>query len=209
VPLDIVQIQESIGNNVNIVTAIQYNGINPEQPGQPMTITFSMDSVTEDYIQNNNVMAALIGENGIEEYFPVTLVDGVVVANGITVNGVYALVEAPNLNIIRMSVNQLNATINNSTLPVDTSPIISNNRTLVPLRFIGGSLGANIEWDGASQTVRMELNGIEIELVIGSLGEGLDVPAQIINNRTMVPVRYISERLGAKVSWNETTRTIR
>ncbi len=45
-------------------------------------------------------------------------------------------------------------------------------------------------------------------MVIVSLGEGLDVPAQIINNRTMVPVRYISERLGAKVSWNETKRTI-
>lgn len=207
-PVDIVQIQESVGDNINIVTAIQYAGINTEQPGQPMTITFSMDSATEDYIQNNNVMAALIGENGIEEYFPVTLIDGVVVANGITVNGVYALVEAPDLNIIRMSVDQLNATINNNNLPVDISPIISNNRTLVPLRFIGGSLGANVEWDGANQTVRMELDGIEIELVIGRLGEGLDVPAQIINNRTMVPVRYISERLGAKVSWNETTKTI-
>ena len=207
-PVDILQIQESVGNTISIIAAIQYTGINTEQPGQPMTITFSMDSVTEDYIQNNNVMAALIGDNGIEEYFPVTLIDGVVVANGITVNGVYALVEAPDLNIIRMSVDQLNATINNSNLPIDASPIISNNRTLVPLRFIGGSLGANVEWDGANQTVRMELDGIEIELVIGRLGEGLDVPAQIINNRTMVPVRYISERLGAKVSWNETTKTI-
>ncbi|MDR0272328.1 MAG: copper amine oxidase N-terminal domain-containing protein, partial [Clostridiales bacterium] len=52
------------------------------------------------------------------------------------------------------------------------------------------------------------LDGQTVSLTIGQTAPGMDVPAQIIDGRTMVPVRYIAEALGAFVDWNDATRTI-
>lgn len=96
----------------------------------------------------------------------------------------------------------------------DVPPIIENDRTLVPLRAIFEALGANVIWDDPTQTVTATKEGTEIKLTIGgqTYKNGtpvtLDVPAKIINDRTMVPLRFVSEALGAKVNWNGETETI-
>jgi|GEM_PF-4294673 len=92
--------------------------------------------------------------------------------------------------------------INGSDITFDQPPIIEDGRTLVPLRIIFESLDAQVDWDPATQTVIGRKGDITISLQIGSnilVRNGveitLDVPARIVNDRTLVPVRAIAEKL--------------
>ena len=83
-------------------------------------------------------------------------------------------------------------------LSFDVSPTIENGRTLVPLRAIFEALGADVNWDGVTQTVTATNGNAWIELQIGATTVykngspvSLDVPAKIINNRTLVPLLYV------------------
>ena len=111
--------------------------------------------------------------------------------------------------------NVITVKVNNVAVKFDQTPIIENGRTLVPLRAIFEALGAEVGWDGATQTVTASKADIQISLQIGSNKmhvnddiKTLDVPAQLINSRTLVPVRAISEAFGCKVDWDGTTRTV-
>lgn len=97
----------------------------------------------------------------------------------------------------------------------DVPPVIKNNRTLVPLRVISEGLGAQVGWNATTRTVTVWAPGHEISLVIGrstATVDGkslkLDAPAEIIKNRTFVPLRFIGEALGAEVYWEQNTRTV-
>lgn len=97
----------------------------------------------------------------------------------------------------------------------DQPPVIKNNRTLVPLRGIFESLGAEVKWYNDTQTVEAIKGSTTIVLQIGSYtayvnGEQviLDQPAEIINGRTMVQIRFVSEALGAKVEWEGSTNSV-
>ena len=106
-------------------------------------------------------------------------------------------------------------TVNKKILSFDQPPVIVNDRTLVPLRAIFEALGANVNWNAETRTVTATRGADKLSLVIdtnvidknGTAIE-IDVPAQIIGDRTMVPVRAISESLGASVDWNANTRTV-
>lgn len=112
--------------------------------------------------------------------------------------------------------NSINLQVNGKTLPTDVAPIIKESRTLVPVRVISESLGADVEWNAAEQKVTVIKNDKVLELTLnskevlvnGSKLPELDVPPQLINNRTMVPIRVVSEALGAKVEWNGDTQTV-
>lgn len=104
--------------------------------------------------------------------------------------------------------------LNGRTLQFDVPPIIEDDRTLVPLRVIFEALGAGVEWDGTTQTVKAERHGTIIMLVIGGGAHindqsvELDVPAKIVNDRTLVPLRFVSEAMGCRVDWDGATRTV-
>jgi hypothetical protein len=69
---------------------------------------------------------------------------------------------------------------------------------MVPLRAIAEALGADVDWDNATRTITMTLDGRTLTLR----------PEVIVNGRTMVPIRYVSENLGANVVWDGRTRGI-
>lgn len=101
-------------------------------------------------------------------------------------------------------------------LDFDVDPVIENGRTLVPLRAIFEALGAEVDWDGNTQTVVANRPGVRIVLTVGNMKAyrntgtvNLDVSARIVSGRTMVPLRFISESLGANVEWEENTQTIK
>jgi len=105
--------------------------------------------------------------------------------------------------------------LNGETLNFDTPPIIENGRTLVPLRTIFEALGADVEWEDNTQTVTAVKDETTVSMQIGSNelvknGESitLDVPAQLVNGRTLVPARVIAESFGAKVEWDEEKQTV-
>lgn len=100
-------------------------------------------------------------------------------------------------------------------LRFDVAPEIRNGRTLVPLRAIFETLGATVAWDGATQTVTAVRSDVTIRLQVGNpvasrngVSVALDQPPVIVGGRTLVPLRFVSEALGAAVGWNGDTRTI-
>lgn len=96
----------------------------------------------------------------------------------------------------------------------DVAPFTENDRTLVPFRKIFEALGLTVSWDEATETAKGEKEGLVIELTIGNTiakvnGEEivLEVPAMLVGERTVVPLRFVSEKSGATVEWDEATRT--
>jgi len=121
----------------------------------------------------------------------------------------------PNQHIITLSVGSMVAHLDGQLVTLDTPPIIVSGRTLVPLRPIIEGLGGAITWVPETRSVEVGFNGTILLLQIGNRtavvnGEAviLDVPAAIMNGRTMLPVRFVSEHLGADVEWEELTRTV-
>ncbi len=97
----------------------------------------------------------------------------------------------------------------------DCLPYIKNDRTLVPMRAIFEALGAEVSWDDTTKTAVGVKDGVEVKITIGENvlyknGEAieLDAPAEITNDRTMVPVRAISEAFGCTVNWDNDTKTV-
>ncbi len=100
-------------------------------------------------------------------------------------------------------------------IQTDTPPTISQGRTFVPMRSIFEALGANIIWTDASKSVLATLGEKTVFITVGdSLAfvdnspVTLDTPAKIVNNRVLVPVRFVSEALGYTVDWDSSTQTI-
>lgn len=96
--------------------------------------------------------------------------------------------------------------VNSKILKTDQPPVLVEGRTLIPLRLILEALGATVVWDPATQKVTTERAGIKVEFTIGSKtiyvnGQKteIDVPSQLINKRTLVPVRAVSESFQLKV----------
>jgi len=100
-------------------------------------------------------------------------------------------------------------------LDFDVAPTIIDGRTILPARTIFESLGLEVKWDDVTRTVTGIGEGTEISLVIDQRvayvnGEpvDLDVPPTIIDDRSMVPVRFVAESTGADVDWDDSTRTV-
>lgn len=105
--------------------------------------------------------------------------------------------------------------INSEPKTFDVMPQIIDGRTMVPMRGIFEAFGAEITWVDVTKTVVAETPDVAITLTVGKTtakvnGEtkNLDVPAQIIDGRTLVPVRFIAESLGCKVEWQADTKTV-
>ena len=100
-------------------------------------------------------------------------------------------------------------------LSFDVPPIKEDDRVLVPMGKIFEELGASVDWSEETNTVTAIKGKTDISLEIGSnvmLKNGkkieLDVPAKVINDRTLVPIRAVSEGLGARVEWDEKKQAV-
>ena len=110
--------------------------------------------------------------------------------------------------------------INGTKIEFDVPPQIVNDRTLVPMRKIFETLGANVNWNAEMRLVLATYKTLIIALRIDEYSFSvtdvitnetknytLDVPAQIVNDRTLIPLRAVSEALGKTVLWDGETRT--
>ncbi|TQR99374.1 stalk domain-containing protein [Paenibacillus ottowii] len=105
--------------------------------------------------------------------------------------------------------------INGVTQQYTQSPVVSQNTTLVPLRGVFESLGAQVEWDSKAKKVTASKSEDTLTLNIGSKlayknskPVQLDVATQIQKGQVLVPLRFVSQSLGAKVNWDQTSRTV-
>jgi len=104
---------------------------------------------------------------------------------------------------------------NGKKIKFDQIPVIEGGRTLVPLRAIFETFGAEVDWDGITKTVTAVKDNTEVKLTIDSTtayknGQAitLDVPAKIVNGRTLVPVRFVSDCFAVSVDWDDTMRRV-
>lgn len=127
----------------------------------------------------------------------------------ITISGVFTTAVRAN------NANEVSIVIDNVSLDSDVAPQIINDRTMVPVRAIFEAIGAIVEWDSSTSTatITKDTNIVKItvdstEMYVNGNSITLDSPACIVNSRTLVPVRAISEALNLGVIWNDETRTV-
>ena len=106
-------------------------------------------------------------------------------------------------------------TFNGHPVTFDVEPVNVNNRVFVPFRAIFEKMGADVQWDQASQTVTATRGDTRVQLVIGSTtarvngtARTLDAAPFIQNGRTLVPLRFVSEAFGAQVEYDAATTAI-
>jgi plastocyanin len=105
--------------------------------------------------------------------------------------------------------------LNGKNLSIAKSAVIVNNRLLLPYRAIAEELGATVSYDATNKSVTEAKGNNTNVLTLGSkivaingVKNSLDVPAQLVNNSTYVPVRFLSENLGIQVEYDGATRTV-
>lgn len=105
--------------------------------------------------------------------------------------------------------------MNGQALELEQNPRLVNNRVLVPLRAIFSTLGASVKWEQSTQSITATKGNNDIKLIVGSdkawingTETILDVPAEVYDGFTLVPIRFVSEALDAKLSWDQSMRVI-
>jgi N-acetylmuramoyl-L-alanine amidase len=102
-------------------------------------------------------------------------------------------------------------------IATDVPPVIINGRTLAPARAVFEALGGDVYWDEAASpaVVRVSYSGISLTLTIGSATATvngaeaiMDEPARILNDRTLIPARFVSESLNFTVRWDEANKIV-
>jgi len=110
---------------------------------------------------------------------------------------------------------EIRVTLDGVPVAFDVPPQTINDRIMVPLRAIFEALNANIGWDDNTQTVTATRDGVVVVMRVGDpvitvagIDITLDVPPQIVDDRTLVPARAAAEGFGVNVDWNGETQTV-
>lgn len=119
-----------------------------------------------------------------------------------------------------LKLGNAKALVEDVVVPIDKDnsavvPFLQNDRTLVPMRFLAETFGAKVKWDNDTRTVTLTKSGNVIVMAIDATvytinGEQkeLDCPAVIVEGRTFVPLRAISESFNKKVHWDQASSSI-
>jgi len=118
--------------------------------------------------------------------------------------------------VIEMIIDNPLVRINGENIVLDQPATILNGRTMLPIRFIAENLGAKVDWIEETQTVVItdETATIIIQIdnsvaQVNGKNIDLDQSATLLNGRTMLPIRFIAENLGAEVEWDEKMQTVK
>ena len=110
--------------------------------------------------------------------------------------------------------------VNGAFTTMDVSPVILEDRTLLPVRFVAEPLGAAVDWDEFTEKVTVRLMDTKLELWIGQNNAMVNgkltaidpgnpnVKPVTLNDRTMLPIRFVTENLGCDVAWEEATQRV-
>lgn len=109
----------------------------------------------------------------------------------------------------------INVTLSGEKVEFDVQPVKENDRVLVPMRAIFEKLGATVNWDDETSTA-IAVKGDKVIIIqidnskafVNTEIKELDVPARLISDRTLVPIRFVSEALDCNVDWNEDEQTV-
>lgn len=116
---------------------------------------------------------------------------------------------------IILTIDEQTASVFGESVLNDVAPVVRNDRTMLPIRFVAEALGAAVEWNDSLRKITITKEELIIEIFVDSpfaLVNGnpiqLDSPAFIENNRTYLPLRFVAENLGAEVTWDQSTQQV-
>ncbi len=119
---------------------------------------------------------------------------------------------------IVLKIGSPTMTVNGTDMPIDeqgTVPVIVNDRTLLPVRSVVEKMGGTVSWNGETQEVTLTYGSDEIKMTIDSpttylnnTEQTLDSMPTLINDRTMLPIRFIAESFKFSVEWNDSEQTV-
>jgi multiple sugar transport system substrate-binding protein len=122
---------------------------------------------------------------------------------------------AESITTIEVYIGKNTGTVNGKATTLEQGAMITNGRTLVPLRFITEAMGAALGWEASTKTANIVLGDNKIALTIGQTvakvngyDVALDAPAAIVNGKTLVPLRFVAESMGATTAWNATLKKV-
>lgn len=117
---------------------------------------------------------------------------------------------------IEYNLSAISLYVNNEKIETrEMNPIQLDGRVLVPTREVFEAMGANVVWDNVlkkvtvkykSKTIILTIN--QTEAMIDGIPVSMDVPGKIINNKVMIPIRFVSEAMGLTVEWDEKNRAV-
>lgn len=113
-------------------------------------------------------------------------------------------------------IDTIKVTLDGELIEFDQEPVAINGRVLVPVRAIYEALGLEVAWDsninkatGKNDTTQIDIILNQKIAYVNETPVELDVPARAINNRILVPARFIGESLGMKVTWDGANQTVK
>lgn len=118
-------------------------------------------------------------------------------------------------NCLANDGDNIKVVLDGQQLQFDANPVLLHDRVMLPVRNIFEALGATVDWNEATQTITgikgdttIILKVNSTDAIVNGKHQTIDFPATIIDNRTLVPARFISENLETIVDWDETTKTV-
>ena len=116
---------------------------------------------------------------------------------------------------IVLKIGSTDVVVDGKVMKNDVAPIVKDGRTFLPIRVIAENMGAKIGWNGANQSVIITRDDTEItvfidktEAKVNTKKVPLSAPAFIEKGRTYLPVRFVTENLGAEVLWDAPTKKV-
>ncbi len=116
---------------------------------------------------------------------------------------------------LAMADDDIRVKIDGEQITFDVQPQLINDRTMVPLRAIFEALGATVSWDGATQTVTAYNEEYFVKatinnkiMIVNGVSKSMDIAPMLINERTLVPARFVAEAFGCDVEWDAETKTV-
>lgn len=197
-------------------TFVEVSATNNDRPvtsvNNPVTVSFNLKDVTLTDSDKSNLVAIEVNPTtGAITYLGGRLSeDGkTFVTDTKSVDGDFAVVcaDSNKYNQIELKINSSDVSLNGTTEKLEASPFIKNGTTFVPVRVISETLGANVTYDEATKTAIINLDGKTVQFSTLDLSDSASKPI-IVNNRMLIPVRFVSEKLGANVNWFESDKTV-
>ena len=118
-------------------------------------------------------------------------------------------------NVLCLWIGKTTFTKNGAAGTIDVPPMLVNNRTFLPFRYIGEAVGADFKWDNTEKKVTYIKGGTTIEMWIGKTDikingktKTIDAAPQLTAGRTLVPIRFVMENLGAELKWDNDEKKV-
>lgn len=113
----------------------------------------------------------------------------------------YTVIFSRQQTVVKILLGSREIAVNDALSHMDAPAYNQGGRIMVPLRFVSQALGGEVLWDGSKRQVLINEGGRSFTLKVDQPLKGMDVPPEIQQGRVFVPLRYVSQELGAKVEW--------